>query len=206
VIPPWRGGFDNQVRSLDWSRERGPRRNQISVKKRELEQTLRAAARIARDPEFFLIGWQALHAYCRRPPTEVLLSQECDIYPRNNPAAANLIEAQLGRRSGFARRNGFYADVVTPEIASLPAGWERRLKPLFAGHTTAFCLEVHDLVVSKLAAGRLKDFEFIGALLPRQLVDPIIVPGAFGNYQIKEIGPGFARGLNRFSRMYAKRT
>ena len=25
--------------------------------------------------------------------------------------------------------------------------------------------------------------------------------GAFGNYQIKEIGPGFARGLNRFSRM-----
>ncbi len=99
------------------------------------------------------------------------MSQECDLYPKNRPETANLIEAQLGRGSAFARIHGFYADVVTPEIASLPVGWERRLKPLRAGAITALCLEVHDLVVSKLAAGRLKDLEFVGALLRIGLAD-----------------------------------
>jgi len=141
------------------------------VKKRELEQILRAAGRAAHEVEFFLIGSQAVHAYCRKPPAEVLVSQECDIYPRHFPQAANLIENQFGRRSAFARKHGFYADVVTPEIASLPDGWERRLKPFRAGRITALCLEAHDLIVSKLAAGRLKDLEFVGALLEMNLAN-----------------------------------
>jgi hypothetical protein len=140
------------------------------MRKREVETTLRAAGRVAREKEFFLIGSQAVHAYCRRPPAEVLLSQECDLYPKNHPETANLIHARLGRGSRFARNHGFYADVVTPEIAILPAGWESRLKPMRTGRVVALCLEVHDLVVSKLAAARLKDLEFIGALLRRDLV------------------------------------
>jgi hypothetical protein len=100
------------------------------VKKRQLEQTLRAAGQLARDSEFFVIGSQAVHAYCRRPPAEVLLSRECDLYPKNHPQVAPLLDSKLGRRSSFARKHGFYADVVTPEIASLPDGWQKRLKPL----------------------------------------------------------------------------
>ena len=56
-------------------------------------------------------------------------------------------------------------DVVTPELATPPDGWERRLKPFRVGRITAFCLEVHDMLASKLAAGRLKDLELAGALL-----------------------------------------
>jgi uncharacterized nucleotidyltransferase DUF6036 len=145
------------------------------MRRRELERTLRAAGRVAGEAEFFLIGFQAIHASCRRPPAEVLLSQECDLYPKNRPETASAIDAELGRDSRFARRHGFYADVVTPEIASLPTGWERRLRPLRVGHITAWCLEVHDLIVSKLAAGRLKDLEFTGALLQMKLADPTIV-------------------------------
>jgi len=142
------------------------------MKRRELELALRSAGKVAREREFLLIGSQAVHAYCRRPPAEVLLSQECDLYPRNRPETANLLDAELGRGSRFARRHGFYVDVVAPELASLPRGWERRLKPLRAGTVTAFCLEVHDLLVSKLAAGRLKDLEFAGALLQLRLAEP----------------------------------
>ena len=141
------------------------------MRRRDVEQTLRAAGRVAHETEFFLIGSQAVHAYCRRPPAEVLLSQECDLYPKNHPETANLIEEALGRGSSYARKHGHYADVVTPELASLPAGWARRLKPLRVGRITALCLEVHDLVVTKLAAGRLKDLEFVGALVQRALVD-----------------------------------
>ena len=145
------------------------------MRRRELEKTLRAAGAVASELEFFLIGSQAIHAYCRHPPTEALLSQECDIYPKHRPEIVNLLDAEIGPKSPFARTNGFYADVVTPEIATLPHGWEARLKPLRAGRVMAWCLEANDLVVSKLAAGRLKDLEFVGALLQMRLADAKVV-------------------------------
>jgi len=40
-----------------------------------------------------------------------------------------------------------------------------------AGRTHAYCLEVHDTCVSKLMAGREKDFTFIKELLDRGLAD-----------------------------------
>ena len=143
--------------------------------RRELEATLQAAASLTNESEFFLIGSQAVHGYCRRAPCEALLSAECDIYPKNKPETANLIDRQLGRRSRFAKRYGVYADVVTPELATLPSGWESRLKPFRAGRVTALCLEANDLVVSILAAGRLKDLEFVGALLHLRLADSKVV-------------------------------
>jgi hypothetical protein len=59
--------------------------------------------------------------------------------------------------------------VVTPEIATLPEGWEKRMKRFRVGAITAFCLEIHDLLASKLAAGRLKDLELTGAILKLRL-------------------------------------
>lgn len=112
-----------------------------------------------------MIGSQAVHAFVSRPPAEVLLSRECDIYPKNRPQIASFLHQKLGPTSRFARREGYYADVVTPELATLPAGWESRVKPLKFGPVTAWCLEIHDLVVSKLAAARLKDLEFAAAML-----------------------------------------
>jgi hypothetical protein len=139
------------------------------VKKNELKIALKAAAQVAREHEFFIIGSQAVHAHCKRPPAEVLLSQECDLYPRTQPQAASLLARELGRNSAFAREHGFYVDIVTPEIASLPEGWQKRLKPFRVGRITASCLEIHDLLASKLAAGRLKDLEMVGAVLKLRL-------------------------------------
>jgi hypothetical protein len=159
------------------------------MKRRELEFALRAAARISREREFFLIGSQAVHAYCRRPPAEALLSQECDLYPRNDPRSADQMHLHLGRGSKFARERGFYVDVVTPYIAGLPKGWERRLKPLRFGRVTAYCLEIHDLIVTKLAAGRLKDMEFAAALLKRRIVDPRLLRRRIGQYPVERDQP-----------------
>ena len=154
------------------------------MKRSELRTALRAAARVARESEFTLIGSQAIHACCRRPPAEVLVSQECDLYPRTHPEAAGLLDAELGRRSLFARRHGFYVDVVTPELATLPEGWQKRLKPFRVGRVTAFCLEVHDLLASKLAAGRLKDLELVGALLKLRLANLSILRRRIGKFAL----------------------
>jgi hypothetical protein len=139
------------------------------VKRNELKTALKAAARVARELEFYLIGSQALHAHCKRLPAEVLLSQECGLYPRTQPQTAAMLDHELGRNSAFGRKHGFYVDVVTPEIATLPEGWEKRLNPFRVGRITASCLDVHDLLAGKLAAGRLKDLELAGALLKLRL-------------------------------------
>jgi hypothetical protein len=135
------------------------------MRKRQVERLLREAGKVGRESEFFIIGSQAVHAFVSRPPAEVLLSRECDLYPKNRPQIANVLHQKLGPASHFAREQGYFADVVTPELATLPAGWELRVKPLKFGSVTAWCLEIHDLVVSKLAAGRLKDLEFAAAML-----------------------------------------
>jgi hypothetical protein len=46
------------------------------------------------------------------------------------------------------------------ETARLPEGWRDRLVPIRNANTgggTGLCLEIHDLVVSKLMAAREKD-------------------------------------------------
>jgi hypothetical protein len=131
---------------------------------------LREAGKVARESEFFIIGSQAVHAYLSRPPAEVLLSRECDLYPKNRPQTDIVIHRKLGRASRFAREEGFFADVVSPELATLPTGWGLRVKPVKFGPITAWCLEPHDLVVSKLAAARLKDLEFAAALIELGIV------------------------------------
>ncbi|MGB5952100.1 MAG: DUF6036 family nucleotidyltransferase [Ornithinimicrobium sp.] len=58
--------------------------------------------------------------------------------------------------------------------ATLPDGWRERIvaySPAAANGATGRCLEPHDLVLSKLVAGRMKDFEFVVALLDADLVD-----------------------------------
>ena len=67
---------------------------------------------------------------------------------------------------------------MSVETAVLPTGWQDRLVPVRNENTgggTGLCLEIHDLAVSKLVAGREKDVDFIGGLLRHRLVQvPVI--------------------------------
>lgn len=58
--------------------------------------------------------------------------------------------------------------VVIGSQAILPAGWEQRLirvAGLITAGATGFCLDAHDLMLSKYTAGREKDLEFNHALV-----------------------------------------
>jgi hypothetical protein len=64
---------------------------------------------------------------------------------------------------------------VSQTTAVLPAGWRDRLRRYESPATNgvvAWCLEAHDLWLSKAAALRPKDIEFCGALLDRRMVQP----------------------------------
>jgi hypothetical protein len=137
----------------------------------QLEAALRAAAEVTGEREFILVGSQSVHAYTDAAPTEVLFSLECDIWAKGCSEKLSALEGALDKRSPFAQENGFYVDPVDPGLVLLPAGWEGRLKKLEVPPVIAWCLDVNDLVVSKLNAGRIKDYEFVNAMLRLRLAD-----------------------------------
>lgn len=102
-----------------------------------------------------MIESQALHAATGDAPEEVVISRECDVlFDAGDPIVAT-IEQQLGRESAYAAESFVHVDTVSSTFPFLANGWESRLVPL-AGFPHIRCLEIHDLVLSKLAAGRLR--------------------------------------------------
>ena len=63
-------------------------------------------------------------------------------------------------------------DGVDEATATLPTGWAERLVPIRNENTagaTGWCLEIHDLAISKLVAGREKDLAFLRVLLRERM-------------------------------------
>jgi hypothetical protein len=145
------------------------------VRRAELEHVIRAAAEVAGDDELVIVGSQAILGQFPDAPDSMLVSREADIYPKNHPERADEIDGSLGDGSYFDSSFGYYAHAVGPETAKGPTGWADRLVPVQSentGNAIGWCLEAHDLVLSKCAAGRERDWDFAKEALRHGLVDP----------------------------------
>ena len=94
------------------------------MKRAELEHVIRAASTIAADDEIVVIGSQSILGQFPTPPDELTVSNEADVYPRNHPERADLIDGSIGELSPFHDTFGYYAQGVGEETAVLPAGWQ----------------------------------------------------------------------------------
>lgn len=147
------------------------------MRREDFEHVIAAAANITGEDDFVVIGSQAILGSHPAAPDAMLRSLEVDLYPLRSPKRADAIDGALGDGSQFHRTFGYYAHGVGPETAKAPTGWERRLVkaavPARVGSRrspVAWCLEVHDLVLSKCAAGRERDWEFAADALGAGLV------------------------------------
>lgn len=139
----------------------------------QLEHVLRACGAIVDEEFMIVIGSQAVLASVPEPPAELTVSAEADLYPRDAPEKADLITGSLGEFSLFHETFGYHADGVSPATAVLPHGWQDRLVPLRTENTrgvTGLCLSPVDIAISKLAAGREKDLDYVRALLMHGIV------------------------------------
>ena len=130
------------------------------MKRHELEHILRAASAITNQPDIVVVGSQAVLGQFPNAAAELLASMEADVFPKDRPDLSIQIDGAIGERSLFHETFGYYAHGVDETTATLPAGWKERLVPIHnenTGGATGWCLEVHDLIVSKLVAGRDKD-------------------------------------------------
>ncbi|MBI3982063.1 MAG: hypothetical protein HY337_04070 [Gemmatimonadetes bacterium] len=141
----------------------------------ELEHAIRAACDVVGDAELWVFGSQSILGQHPEAPEPVRLSMEVDVDPKNRPELVDRIDGALGEGSQFHQTHGFYVHGVSIETAVLPRGWKGRTKAVQnpnTGGATGFCLEAHDLAVSKLAAFREKDREFVRLLLREGLLNP----------------------------------
>lgn len=106
------------------------------------------------------------------------MSNAADVFPKNHPERADLIDGSIGEGSPFHATFDYYAQGVGETTASLPPGWKDRLVVVRGPGTrgaTGLCLEVHDLLLAKYLAGRDKDLAFTSAALRHRLADPAVL-------------------------------
>jgi len=143
------------------------------MQRSELEHLIRASGEIAGDDEIIVIGSQSILGQFPNAPVRLLVSMEADIYPKNKPERADMVDGAIGEGSSFHELHGYYAQGVGENTAVLPKGWRSRLVIVNNENTngvTGLCLEVHDLAISKLIAQRLKDIEFVQGLVLHDMI------------------------------------
>lgn len=167
------------------------------MKKTEFEEALRLVGEIARDRDLIVFRSQAIHGLLEKAPAVCVISAEVDVYPKNHYQAVPLIIGKLGRRSAFATKSKYYVDCVSPDLATLPDGWTARLVPFKSRNTggvTGWCLEIHDLCLAKLAAGRPKDLRYIRALLRHKFARMEIIDSRLDDMPVTPAGRNMMRG------------
>ena len=141
----------------------------------QLDHILRAAGAITDESELVVLGSQAILGSRPDVPAELRASTEADVFPMHAPEKTDLIDGTMGELSLFQDTHGYYAHGITPESTVLANGWRERLVPLQSPATqgvVGFCLCPADLAISKLAAGREKDFTFVTSLLKHRIALP----------------------------------
>ncbi|MGH9841425.1 MAG: DUF6036 family nucleotidyltransferase [Blastocatellia bacterium] len=143
------------------------------MKKESLFDLIRRVTELSGVTLPIIVGSQTLYSLTDQVPQVVRGSLEADFLLAGDDSDARLIvNKELGVTSNFYDTYGYFADGLGLATVSLAPGWRERLQPLKddGGKTVAMCLEIHDLAVSKLIAGREKDMPFLCYLLDSQLI------------------------------------
>jgi hypothetical protein len=153
----------------------------------QLEHLIRAASVIADDDSIVVIGSQAILGQFPQAPTRMRVSMEADLFPLHHPERADVIEGSIGELSPFHQTFGYYAQGVAEETARLSPGWKERLVIIQNENTRGargLCLEVHDLLVSKIVAGREKDLAYLEEAARHGMADPDILLERLGMVEV----------------------
>jgi hypothetical protein len=164
------------------------------VNRQQFEHVLAAAASIVGAEELTVVGSQAILGSVEDAPPEMLMSAEADVYPTAEPARSDLIDGAIGDGSRFHATYGYYAHGVDEGTAKLPAGWRDRAarltippRPGSKHRAIAVCPEPNDLVLSKCAAGRDRDWLYARAALDAGLVDVGILIARADDLPVDEV-------------------
>ena len=115
--------------------------------------------------EFVVVGsLSALGITSGNLPARMTWSMEVDAYPERDPHRAPEFSAQFGEGSVFHQTYGYYFDAVSPDLPTLPDGWDQRMiRQILPSGVKVKYLDPNDCAVSKYARSEPKDREWIRA-------------------------------------------
>ena len=95
-------------------------------------------------------------------PERMILSNDINAYPGLDPGSAGTLTKAWGQGSAFEREHGYYFDAISPNLPTLPTGWQdRRIALQLQGGVKASFLEPNDAAISKYARGEERDRRWI---------------------------------------------
>ena len=102
---------------------------------------------------------------------DMALSIDADCYTLADLPRVFDLGTPPGEGSPYHRAHGVYLDPVSPQLPTLPTGWQTRLIRIEHPPVIAHCLESMDAAISKLARGEPRDLRWVRAGLQAQLIN-----------------------------------
>ena len=147
-----------------------------------LDRLLSAARERTGHSAFVVVGSLAILGILRQRtiPERMLLSRDVDCYTRDDPGRIFELQDELGEGSAFDQAHGYFLDPVSPNLPTLPDGWEQRLLEIVlpSGVHVHF-LDPNDAAVSKYARGDVRDREWLRAGLAAGLLSIPVIDSRF---------------------------
>ena len=147
-----------------------------------LETLFDQARKLSGHSEYVVVGSLSALGIVRAGvvPPRMLLSIDVDCYTRQDPGRIFELREALGEGSAFEAAHGFYLDPISPDLPTLPAGWEFRLvRVSLKQGLTVFFLDPNDAAVSKYARAEPRDREWLRAGLAAGLLSAPIIESRF---------------------------
>ena len=146
------------------------------MNREHIQRLLGEAARLTKHRDYVIIGSLSVLGAVASPPDTMVYSIDIDLYPKNDPGRTAEIAAQLGLGSEFEQIHGYYADVVSPMLPTLPEGWQQRLVRLeFENGVIGWFLEPNDAAISKYVRSEPRDREWIWAGLAAGILSAAVI-------------------------------
>lgn len=112
-------------------------------------------------------------------PETMTMSVDADCYTKADPGRIFDVVKALGENSPFHVEHGFYLDGVSPQLPSLPDGWEDRLIKVERDGLRVWFLDPNDAALSKYARGEPRDRRWIRAGILSGVVSIPVVNSRF---------------------------
>jgi hypothetical protein len=133
---------------------------------------LKAATAECGHREFVVVGSLSVlgMAEVTAVPADMTMSIDADCYTPADPGRVFGLQDTLGEGSAYHRAHGIYLDPVSPQLPTLPEGWDRRLIRVVHEDIVVLFLEPNDAAVSKLARAEPRDARWVRAGLKAGIV------------------------------------
>lgn len=135
------------------------------MKRDHLFKLFREAHRITGHKDYVVVGSLSILGTQDEDelPAEMSMSNDIDAYTKADPGRINDLSAALGEGSAFHKDNGYYLDPVSPNLPTLPDGWQNRMTSMNRGNVTLWLLDPDDAAMSKYARSQPNDLRWIRA-------------------------------------------